>query len=152
MRKKLLVVDDEQNVLTFCARVLGRAGYEVHCAHCGEAALTLLQNERYALLATDIRMPGMSGIELIRHARALEPGMAAIAFTGSSGSEIASQALRAGAHVFMPKPFKAAELIHAVESALAGSAANADPHADESADPTLPRSFGPNLTPRADAQ
>jgi signal transduction histidine kinase len=118
MREKLLIVDDEQNVLTFCTRALQRHGYEVQSALSGEAALELLQSERFDLLATDIKMPGMSGIELMRHALKLRADLAIIVITGMGTFDVSVEALRAGAHDFLAKPFGADQLIQAVGYAL----------------------------------
>jgi signal transduction histidine kinase len=118
MRERLLVVDDERNVVTFCTRTLQRCGYEVQSALSGEEALELLQRESFDLLATDIKMPGMSGLELMRQAVALRADLAVIVITGMGTFDVAVDTLRAGAHDFLAKPFGADELTRAVEYAL----------------------------------
>ncbi len=118
MREKLLIVDDEPNVRTFCIRALRRQGYEAQGASSGVEALELLQKERFDLLATDIKMPGMSGLELVRQALESREDLAVIVITGMGTFDVAVQALRAGAHEFLVKPFGAAELARAVEYSL----------------------------------
>ncbi len=118
MLERLLIVDDEENVVTFCSRTLQNRGYEVHVARSAQDALVLLQSERFDLLATDIKMPGMSGLELMREALALRADLAVIVITGMGTFDVSVEALRAGAHDFLVKPFGANELARAVEHAL----------------------------------
>ena len=69
MSDRIMVVDDEAEVLGFCAEALRRLGYDVTPVGLGEEALDLLRREHFDLLITDIMMPGMSGIDLIAQAK-----------------------------------------------------------------------------------
>jgi signal transduction histidine kinase/FixJ family two-component response regulator len=119
MGDRILIVDDEPTVLTFCTRALARMGYEVQGASSGADALNLLKTGLYQVLVTDIAMPGMTGIELLDVARQLQPDLAVIVITGVGSIDLAIKALRGGAQDFLPKPFTPLELKGAVDHALA---------------------------------
>ncbi|MHB1296663.1 MAG: response regulator [Anaerolineae bacterium] len=122
MPDRILIVDDEQDVVEFCAKVLKQAKYETCSANSGEAALALLAREHVDLLITDIMMPGMTGLDLLGQAHVLYPNLAAVVMTGYGTTiEIAIKALRVGARDFIPKPFGMADLRESTEHALTQS-------------------------------
>ena len=118
MKTRVLVVDDQPDVVAFCERVIEFCGYETQRASSGEEALALLRETPFDALVTDIMMPGMTGIELLARAHDLYPNIAAVIVTGFADIELAIKALRAGAQDFVTKPFTAAELEEAIEHAL----------------------------------
>jgi len=116
---RILVVDDEHDVVTFCRRVLERSGYVVLTATEPERALELLRETDVDLLITDLKMPSMSGVELIEMARQHKPDLISVVITGYADTiEIAVHALRVGARDFLAKPFTIQELCQAVDHAL----------------------------------
>ncbi len=114
----LLVVDDEPYVRDVVARWLANEGYA--CEQAGDAreALEKLRGQEFALVITDIKMPGMSGIELIEKMKAEWPGTAAIVLTGVDDRATATQAMDLGAYGYMIKPFEENEVLINVANAL----------------------------------
>lgn len=117
----ILVVDDEPGISLLCDRLLTRAGYGVIAQTEPKRALESLGSERFDLLLVDIRMPEISGFDVIQRAHELQPEMAILAMTGFGTVETAIQALRRGVDGLILKPFEKAELTQAVEQALSDS-------------------------------
>ncbi len=104
MNHRLLVIDDERSMIELLEQSLGSAGYFVQPAHSGAEGLEQLQSSDYDVVVTDVRMPGMDGIELCRHAQALRPDVPVVVLTAFGSMETAVQAIRAGAWDFLTKP------------------------------------------------
>jgi signal transduction histidine kinase/CheY-like chemotaxis protein len=116
---RILVVDDEPGITRLCERLLSRAGYDVTALTSPAAAMTLLAQDRIDLLLVDIRMPEISGFDLIAHAQATQPDAAILVMTGFGTVETAIQALRQGVDGLLLKPFEAgSELVEAARQAL----------------------------------
>lgn len=111
---RILVVDDEVGIREGCRRVLVPQGFEVDVAENGPAGLRKLRESRYDVLLLDIMMPGMSGMEVLRQARQIDPDLICIIITGYATVELAVQAIREGAHDFIAKPFSADLLLQVV--------------------------------------
>ncbi len=108
---RVLVVDDERSMRELLSIVLRRDGYDVLVAEDGADALELLGRERVDILITDIRMPTMNGVELLREAKRIAPDIIAIVMTAFASTETAVEALRLGAADYVNKsPAAAAEL------------------------------------------
>lgn len=121
-KTRLLVVDDEPGIVSLCKRLLERSGYDVIAYTDPAAALDFLKQERVDLLLVDIRMPVISGFDLIAGVRQKQPDMAILIMTGFGTVETAIQALRQGVDGLLLKPFEAGdELIRAVQQALTDS-------------------------------
>ncbi len=106
---RLLIVDDEAAHLRALCDTLGDSGYVVQgCAGAQEAlaALAAPATHRFDLLLTDLHMPGMNGIELMRAALAADPALVGIIMTGAGSISTAVQALQSGALDYILKPFK----------------------------------------------
>jgi signal transduction histidine kinase len=117
----LLVIDDEPGITLLCDRLLSRAGFTVITETDPAAALELIKKDRFDLLLVDIRMPEISGFDVIQKAREMQGEIAILAMTGFGTVETAIQALRRGVDGLILKPFEKAELIQAVEQALSDS-------------------------------
>jgi DNA-binding NtrC family response regulator len=117
-RARLLIVDDEPDMVENCARILGRAGYDCLTATDPRRALGMLESDRPDLLITDIKMPDVDGMELLRHARELDPAMPVIMITAFATIESAVAAVREGAFDYLPKNFSVDQLRVAVDRAL----------------------------------
>jgi two-component system, NtrC family, response regulator PilR len=100
---RVLVVDDERSMRELLSIVLRRDGYEVLIAEDGAAGLELLKRERVDILITDIRMPQMNGVDLLREAKRIAPDIVSIVMTAFATTETAVEALRLGAADYVTK-------------------------------------------------
>ena len=116
-RRTILVVDDEPGMRAGLAAVLGRGGFTVDVATTGEDGLARLLQGGIDLLVTDLRLPVMDGVELLKRAKALGQDVEVIMITGHGTVEIAVEAIKEGAYDFITKPVKKAQLLRAVEKA-----------------------------------
>src|SRR5919204_2851140 len=116
--ERILVVDDERSVLDACARALTRHGYEVRAAGGGAEALELLGAETFDLLLTDVKMPDIDGLELLRRASALDPHLTVVVLTGHGTIDIAIESIKLGVRGFVLKPFTLQELAEVIADAL----------------------------------
>src|SRR3989441_2724346 len=116
--RRVLVVDDEPDMVENCARILGRAGYQCLTATDPRHALGLVESERPDLLLPDLKMPGMDGIELLRRAREVDPALPVILITAFATIESAVAAIKDGAFDYLPKNFSVDQLSVAVERGL----------------------------------
>ena len=115
---KLLVADDDPGLRESLERTLTREGYRVVVASDGRAALERLQGGGIDLVLTDVKMPGLSGIELLHAAKAIAPDIDVILLTAFGTIEEAVQAMKDGAYDFLTKPFQRAQLLRVVRQAL----------------------------------
>ena len=118
MTPRLAVLDDEQRMVDILEMVLRREGYEVRSFVEPEAALAALAKQPFDLLLTDLKMPGMDGIEVLRRAREIDPGIPVILMTAYATVQTAIQALRDGAFDYVQKPFDNDELKTLVRRAI----------------------------------
>jgi two-component system, NtrC family, response regulator PilR len=114
----ILIVDDEQGMRQLLSLVFGRAGHQVRAAENGRRAVELLRESSADLIVSDVRMPDMGGIELLRAARELAPDVAVVMMTAFATVETAREAFKLGADDFIQKPFDVDELKLIVEKAL----------------------------------
>ena len=121
MKGSILVAEDDRNLRRILRAMLAREGYEVSEAVDGAAAASFLAVRRVDALLTDIRMPGMDGLELFRHCRERHSGLPVILVTAFGRIEDAVEAMRAGAFDYILKPFDEAELLRVVGNAVASS-------------------------------
>jgi CheY-like chemotaxis protein len=106
---EVLVVDDEAVVLTVLREALRRGGYRVTTAASAEEAMDLMQKRRFDLVLTDKNLPGASGLDVLRAARALTPSPAIVLITGYTSYDSAVEALDIGAHDYIEKPIRDVE-------------------------------------------
>ncbi len=102
----ILIVDDEASLRQTLARILQRAGFQVTTAESGAQALAFLQTTDFDLVYLDIRMPGMSGLEVIESMHASHPSLPVVLFTAQPDISSALEALRRGAADYLLKPLK----------------------------------------------
>lgn len=120
---RILVIDDEAIIHESCGRVLKEEGYEVETALSGREALEKLKEKRYDLVLSDIKMPGMSGVETLEKMRKDIPDITVVMFTGYSSVDTARDSMKLGAFDYIPKPFTPEELLSVVKKALHKEAA-----------------------------
>jgi signal transduction histidine kinase/CheY-like chemotaxis protein len=116
--EKILVVDDEADVLDLCKRILAANGYQIDSANNGYEAIEIARQRRFDLLLTDIKMPGMSGLEIAQQIKNTDPHVVCVTMTGYSTMDTAINALKLGIDEFIMKPFTPKELGAAVAKAL----------------------------------
>lgn len=114
----ILVVEDDPMVNSFCARLLRMKGYGVKTVFNGREALTMLQTNRFDLVLTDLQMPEMGGMDLLREMREQYPDIDTIMFTAYATVETAREALKLGAFDYLTKPFSVDELERTVRRAV----------------------------------
>lgn len=117
-RPKLLIVDDDPSLREFLEIFLAKEGYKVDSAESGQQALELVRKGTYSLVITDVRMPGMDGVELLKQLKALDAGMPVVLVTAFASLDAAVAAMKEGAWDYLTKPFKIEELREVIENAL----------------------------------
>ena len=116
---KVLVVEDESDFRNLVAHELGEEGYGVSVAGDGLAAMTCLAETEYDVVVTDVRMPGASGVDVLRAARTRTPDTEIVVTSGYASLDLAVECLRAGAFDFVQKPFNVVDLVSTVGRAVA---------------------------------
>jgi excisionase family DNA binding protein len=117
-RPRILVVDDEASIRELLSKTLALAEYEVDVAPDGPRALERLRMVPYDLLITDLKMPGMDGLTVIREARRLKPDLPVIIITGYSTEASAIEAINLGVSGYLTKPFRVPRVLAAAAKAL----------------------------------
>ena len=115
---RILVVDDERSMRELLQIVLRREGHQVRLAENGPVAVAELEREPVDVLISDIKMPGMSGVDVLREAKRIDPDIVGIMVTAYASTESAVEALRLGAYDYLTKPFDVEELKAKVRNAL----------------------------------
>src|SRR5579872_5560713 len=117
-RVRILVADDEASARSGLASLLRDEGYEVTLAEDGFKALARLQESAPDVMVTDLRMPGLDGIELLRRAREIDPDLVVVLVTAFADVETAVRAMKEGAEHYLTKPLQIDELVVVLQRAL----------------------------------
>jgi DNA-binding NtrC family response regulator len=115
--RRILIVDDELQILTFLDDLFRSEGWEVQTADSGSSGIDRLEQSRFDIVLTDLKMPGSDGIEVLRTTKKLQSDAEVIMMTGYGTVDTAIEAMRAGAFHYLAKPFKAEEVLHLVDKA-----------------------------------
>src|SRR5687767_3616203 len=115
---KILIVDDQDMMRDSLAATLAREGHEVVAATDGPTAITRLTQGRFDLLISDLKMPKMTGIELLTEAKKIRPEMPVVLMTAFATVQTAVEAMRLGAYDYIQKPFDGEEVKLLVERTL----------------------------------
>ncbi len=126
MNERLLIVEDEETLCESLRRVLSREGYAVDTAGSAESALEIFQDGSYDLIITDIILPGITGIELLKKIKERRPEQIVIITTAYASLETAVEALRTGAYDYVVKPVMHEEIRQIVKNALTQLALQAE--------------------------
>ena len=118
MKPRLLLVDDEQPIRHSLGEILRLEGYEVVEAESGETAVEHLKNQAFDLVLLDLKMPGMSGLDVMRFINSIAPDTKVILLTAHGSLESAIEALRQGAHDYILKPASSHTILRSLEQAL----------------------------------
>jgi DNA-binding NtrC family response regulator len=117
-RDRILLVDDEPNILGSLRRALELEEYRVDVAGDGDAALAKIADARYDAVVLDVAMPGKNGVEVLREIVAAQPGLPVLMMSGNATLEIAVEAVRIGAVDFLEKPIGSEKLLITLSNAL----------------------------------
>jgi DNA-binding NtrC family response regulator len=115
---RVLIVDDEEDICNLLSRLMKREGLDTLVALEGHAALNVIINEMPDVLLADIKMPGMDGMELLKRAKEMDPDLPVVMITAHADVPGAVQAMKAGAHDYLAKPFAHHEVIRVTLRAL----------------------------------
>lgn len=118
MKARILVVDDEESIREFLEIMLRKEGYEVTCAADGQIALDLLKKKSFDMVISDLQMPNVTGIELLKQTKDQYPDMLFFMITAFATTETAVEAMKLGAYDYITKPFKIDEVRINIANAL----------------------------------
>jgi DNA-binding NtrC family response regulator len=138
MSKRILVVDDEATIRKSLVEAFTADGYEVEDAETGEEALARCHGDPFDLLVTDLKLPGISGLEILEALHKQRSDMPVILMTAYGEIDTAVAAMRHGAYDYITKPFKLAEIRKQVRGALRATGADGEPVATPTPTPAAP--------------
>jgi len=118
MKQRILVVDDEESIREFLEIMLKKEGYEVSTAADGAAAVEVIKKKSFDLVISDLQMPNMTGLELLRQVRDMSPTTIFMMITAFGTTETAVEAMKMGAYDYITKPFKIDEVRLNIANAL----------------------------------
>ncbi|MFN7825751.1 MAG: sigma-54-dependent transcriptional regulator [Pseudobdellovibrionaceae bacterium] len=121
MKPRILVVDDEESIREFLEIMLKKEGYEVTCAEDGAKAKDLLAKKNFNMIISDLQMPNLTGLELLKHVRETYPDTVFMMITAFGTTETAVEAMKMGAYDYLTKPFKIDEVRLNIQNALRAS-------------------------------
>jgi nitrogen regulation protein NR(I) len=127
MPARLLIIEDDPSTAAALQKVLRAEGYTVDLAERGDTGLTQARQEPYDLVITDLRLPGLDGLELVAQLHAAKPRLPIIMMTAHGTTETAIQATKLGAFEYLVKPFEAEELLDVVAPAVAHARRMSEP-------------------------
>ena len=117
-KKNIVVVDDEKDMREFLEIMLRKEGYDCRSFPSGSAALEWLRENRFDLVITDVRMPGMGGVDFLKAAKELDPDVPVMMITAYASVDTAIEAMKAGAYDYFIKPFNVEEIKLNIRNAL----------------------------------
>ncbi len=123
--RSILIIDDDREMGALIRKVLRRENYRVQVAHSGQEGILMLRRQSFDLIISDLRMPGISGIELIRTAKKIAPETPLILITAFGDIQTYLEALGAGAFDYINKPLKMRDLRHSIRKALVSTGGDA---------------------------
>jgi DNA-binding NtrC family response regulator len=115
---KILIVDDEKHISTALTSLVKSEGFKAMAARDGATALETIRKEAPDMVLTDIKMPGMDGMELMRRAKDVDPDLPIVMITAYAEIHGAVRAIKAGAHDYLSKPFNNEEVVRVIHRAL----------------------------------
>src|SRR5256712_1884666 len=116
---KILLIEDDPGIVMTLRRVLTEEGHQVQVETRGDNGLKGARGEAFDVVITDMKLPGLSGLDLVRELHGIQPRLPIILITAHGTTETAIEATKAGAYDYLLKPFEIPELIDLVEKAVA---------------------------------
>lgn len=118
MKPRILVVDDEASIRDFFEIMLKKEGYEITSVEDGQKALDILKNKNFDMIISDLQMPNLTGIELLKEVKIQSPDMVFLMVTAFGTTDTAVEAMKLGAYDYITKPFKVDEVRINIAQAL----------------------------------
>ncbi len=118
MKSRIMVVDDEESIREFLDIMLKKEGYSVTLAEDGQQAIDLLKGKTFDMIISDLQMPNVTGIELLKHVKDTSPNIIFLMITAFGTTESAVEAMKMGAYDYITKPFKIDEVRINIANAL----------------------------------
>jgi nitrogen regulation protein NR(I) len=125
--KKILLIEDDSSIVVILSRVLAEDGYEVFVEKRGDDGLTRAKNEIVDIVITDLKLPGLNGLNLVRELHAARPRLPIVMITAHGSTETAIEATQSGAYDYLVKPFEIPALLELVEQAVSASRLMSEP-------------------------
>lgn len=122
MPRKIMVIDDDQIILDSVKKILSSGDFEVHTSLSSKGGLERVLKEEFSLVLSDIRMPEIGGMKVLREIKKEKPDLPVIIITGYSSVDTAVQSMKLGAADYVEKPFSPDDLLARIEKASAESA------------------------------
>ena len=127
MKPRILLIEDDASTAASLQKVLGAEGYAVDLAGRGDVGLAQAQRQPYDVVITDLRLPGLGGLELVAKLHAAKPKQAIVLMTAHGTTETAIEATKLGACDYLLKPFEADELLDLIAASVASSRLMSEP-------------------------
>ena len=118
MRGQILIVDDHPPICKSLSDVVNRAGYEAHIANDGYEALAAIRKRPFSVILTDMRMPKMSGLEVLQKAKSIRPDVEVVIITAYANVDSEMEAMQNGAYDYIRKPFSMDSITAVIERAI----------------------------------
>ena len=118
MKQKILILDDDAAILEFLKSILSGDDRELLLESDGNSALRRIRTDRPNVAIVDINLPKISGLDVLREAKKIDPGLSVIITTGYSSTQFAIEAMKYGAYDYLTKPFDNNKMISAVQKAF----------------------------------
>ncbi|MHC4128880.1 MAG: response regulator [Planctomycetota bacterium] len=135
---RILIVDDEEDLISTMAERLELRGFQVDTATTGAGALELVAESAYSVLILDVKMPGISGLDLMTRIKEQQPNLPVILFTGHSSLADAQKGTQQGAFAYLLKPIKIDEMMNTIKNAIGGDKDPVPPPEGPSGHPPAP--------------
>ncbi len=117
-KQRILIVDDDPVIGLSCKKILGVEGYTVYTVEDGEGAIRKVTDENFDLVITDVRLPDINGLAVLRESRTVQPSADVVVISGYPSLEDAQESTRLGAFEYIEKPFTPDFMIHVVKKAF----------------------------------
>jgi nitrogen regulation protein NR(I) len=127
MKSRILLIEDDSGITVTLQRVLASEGHDVAIERRGDTGLARAKTEVFDVVLCDVKLPGLSGLEVVKELRAVKPRLPIVLMTAHSTTDTAIEATKAGAFDYLLKPFEMPELLDAVNKALATSRLLSEP-------------------------
>lgn len=124
---KILLIEDDPAIATTLRRVLVGEGYEIATETTGEGGLVAVKNSSYDIVITDLKLPGLNGLQLVRELHPAQPRLPILMMTAHGTTETAIEAIQSGAFDYIVKPFEISELLRLVKQAVTASRLMSEP-------------------------